>query len=87
VGDASLILSSPLQFACLWVFTISKHVQWLLESLVEKKLSLTHQNGLSLAHFGSSATYMPAVILITGEFCISPGIFFLPLAHLAYAPG
>jgi hypothetical protein len=56
-------------------------------SLVEKTLSLAHQNGLSLANFGSPATYMPAVMLTAGEFCSSPGIIFLPLAHLACAAG
>jgi hypothetical protein len=30
---------------------------------------------------------MPAVMLTAGEFCSSPAIFFLPLAHLACAPG
>jgi hypothetical protein len=56
-------------------------------ALVEKRLSLAHQNGLSLANFGSPATYMPAVMLTAGEFCSSSGIIFLPLAHLACAPG
>jgi hypothetical protein len=45
-------------------------------ALVEKRLSLAHQNGLSLAHFGSPATYMPAVMLTAGEFCSSPVIIF-----------
>jgi hypothetical protein len=40
-----------------------------------------------LAHFGSLATYMPAVMLTTGEYFSSPGIKKLPLAHLVYAPG
>jgi hypothetical protein len=56
-------------------------------TLVEKRLSLAHQNGLSLAHFGSPATYMPAVMLTAGEYCSSPTIIFLPLAHLACARG
>jgi hypothetical protein len=56
-------------------------------TLVEKRLSLVHQNGLSLANVGSPATYMPAVMLTAGEFCSSSGIIFLPLAHLACAPG
>jgi hypothetical protein len=54
-------------------------------SLVEKRLFLVHQNGLSLAHFGSPVTYMPAVMLTAGEFCSSPGIIFLPLAHFMCA--
>jgi hypothetical protein len=58
-----------------------------LDTLVEKRLSLAHQNGLSLVNFGSPATYMPAVMLTAGEFCILLGIIFLPLAHLACAPG
>jgi hypothetical protein len=58
-----------------------------VSTLVEKRLSLAHQNGLSLAHFGLPATYMPAVMLTAGKFCSSPGIIFLPLAHLACAPG
>jgi hypothetical protein len=57
------------------------------QALVEKRLSLAHQNVLSLANFGSPATYMPAVMLTAGEFCSSPGIIFLPLAHLACSPG
>jgi hypothetical protein len=36
-------------------------------ALVEKRLSLAHQNCLSLAHFGSPTTYMPAVIFTAGE--------------------
>jgi hypothetical protein len=43
-------------------------------ALVEKMLSLAHQNGLSLAHIGSPATYMPAVMLTAGEFYSSLGI-------------
>jgi hypothetical protein len=56
-------------------------------SLVEKRLSLTHQNGLSLANFGSPATYMPTVMLTAGEFCSSLEIIFLPLAYLAFVIG
>jgi hypothetical protein len=56
-------------------------------SLVEKRLSLAHQNCLSLAHFGSPTTYMPAVMLTAGEYSSSSGIKKLPLAHLVYAPG
>jgi hypothetical protein len=41
--------------------------------LVEKRLSLAHQNGLFLAHFGSPVIYMPAVMLTAGEFCSLPG--------------
>jgi hypothetical protein len=37
-------------------------------------LSLAHQNGLSLAHFGSPATYIPAVMLTAGKFYSSPRI-------------
>jgi hypothetical protein len=44
-----------------------------LEILVEKRLSLAHQNCLSLAHFGSPATYMPAVMLTAGEYSSSLG--------------
>jgi hypothetical protein len=44
--------------------------------LVEKKLSLAHQNGLSLVQFSSPATYMPAVMLTAGEFCSLSGFFF-----------
>jgi hypothetical protein len=43
-------------------------------ALVEKRLSLAHQNCLSLAHFDSSAIYMPAVVLTAGERYSLPGI-------------
>jgi hypothetical protein len=46
----------------------------LLFSLVEKRLFLAHQNCLFLAHFGSPATYMSAVMLTAGEYSSSPGI-------------
>jgi hypothetical protein len=39
------------------------------------------------AFWFASDLYMPAVMLTAGEFCSSPGIIFLPLAHLACAPG
>jgi hypothetical protein len=42
--------------------------------LVEKRLSPTHQNCLSPTHFGSPATYMPAVMLTAGECYSSPRI-------------
>jgi hypothetical protein len=58
-----------------------------LAPLVEKRLSLAHQNFLSLAHFGSPATYMPAVMLIAGECYGALGIKKLPLAHLVCALG
>jgi hypothetical protein len=41
----------------------------MLHALVEKRLSLAHQNSLSLAHFGSSA-----VMLTAGECYGAPGI-------------
>jgi hypothetical protein len=53
-------------------FVVQHHVK----ALVEKRLSLAHQNGLSLANFGSPTTYMPAVMLTAGKFCSSPGIIF-----------
>jgi hypothetical protein len=56
-------------------------------ALVEKRLSLVHQNGLSPVHLGLPATYMPVVMLTAGEFYSSPGIIFLPLANLVCAPG
>jgi hypothetical protein len=46
----------------------------MLPTLVEKRLLLAHQNCLSLAHFGSPATYMPAVMLTAGEYSSSSGI-------------
>jgi hypothetical protein len=42
-------------------------------ALVEKRLSVAHQNCLSLAHFGSPATYMPAVMLTAGAFGLCAG--------------
>jgi hypothetical protein len=50
-------------------------------------LSLAHQNGLSLTHFGSPATYMPAVMLTAGKFYSLTGIKNLSLAHLVCALG
>jgi hypothetical protein len=43
------------------------------DALVEKRLSLAHQNCLSLAHFGSPVTYMPAVMLTAGAFGLCAG--------------
>jgi hypothetical protein len=68
-------------------FTLKKKNLVAILSPVEKRLSLAHQNGLSLANFGSPATYMPAVMLTADEFCSSLGIIFLSLAHLVCAPG
>jgi hypothetical protein len=59
----------------------------ILFTLVEKRLSLAHQNCLSLAHFASPATYMPSVMLTAGAFGCASGIKIIPLAHLACAPG
>jgi hypothetical protein len=41
-----------------------------------------HYNWLSLAHFGSPATYIPAVMLTAGELSGASGIKNLPLAHI-----
>jgi hypothetical protein len=56
-------------------------------TLVEKRLSLAQKNCLSLAHFGSPATYMLAVMLTPGECSSSSGIKKLPLTHLVYTLG
>jgi hypothetical protein len=55
--------------------------------LVEKRLSLTHQNCLSSAHFGSPTTYIRAVMLTAGERYSLSRIKTIPPTHLVCAPG
>jgi hypothetical protein len=71
-----LFFLHPAMYCVSYVFTMYyvPYNQILYSSLAEKRLSMAYQNCLSLAHFGSPVTYMPAVMLTDGEYSSSPGI-------------